>query len=54
MILCIIMKTPIRGINYQKQYRKYYVMKYGIYIGQYFTFEQAREALEEWIKWRDT
>lgn len=44
------MKTGIKGINYYSKQRKYYVRKNNIYVGQYFTLHEAKQALEKFIR----
>ena len=44
------MKTGIKGIVYFPKQRKYYVRKYNIYIGQYYTLDEAIEALDKFIQ----
>ena len=43
----------IKGICYKIRTNTYMVKKDGVYIGSFFTFESAKQALEEWINWRD-
>ena len=44
----------IKGIFYKIRTNTYMVKKDSVYIGSFFTFEKAKQALEEWLIFRDT
>ena len=48
------MKIPIKGICYKIKTNTYMVKKDSVYIGSFFTLEEAKQALEDWLKFRDT